>query len=144
MRLLILICFFTVAASAYGMEPALAPMVPLTLPDGTSLQIETARTATEQTRGLMFRTAMPEDHGMLFEFKRPGLYRFWMKNTLIPLDMIWLDANKTIIHIEYQVPPCKMDPCPVYGPPEESLYVLEVNAGIARKRGIMVGSRLRF
>jgi len=106
--------------------------------------MEIARTTTEQMRGLMFRTFLPEDHGMLFIFKHPGNNRFWMKNTLIPLDIIWMDEKKKIIHIEYQVPPCKMDPCPVYGPTMESLYVLEVNAGVAHRRDLQIGTRLRF
>jgi uncharacterized protein len=143
-RLLLLVCLFSAVAAAYGQGPASPPLVPLTFPDGSFLKMEIARTATEQTRGLMFRTFLPEDHGMLFIFKHPGNNRFWMKNTLIPLDIIWMDEKKKIIHIEYQVPPCKMDPCPVYGPTTESLYVLEVNAGVAQRRDLQVGTRLHF
>jgi uncharacterized protein len=143
-RFFLFVCFFSAVAAAYAEDPASPPLVPLTLPDGSFLQMEIARTGTEQTRGLMFRTFLPEDHGMLFVFKHPGNNWFWMKNTLIPLDIIWMDEKKRIIHIEYQVPPCKMDPCPVYGPRTESLYVLEVNAGVAQRRDLQVGTLLRF
>ena len=81
---------------------------------------------------------------MLFVFERPDKYSFWMKNTLIPLDIIWMDSRKRIIHIQPRVPPCKQDPCPQYGPPGESLYVLEVNAGIADRFKLRTGMPLEF
>ncbi|MEK6684183.1 MAG: DUF192 domain-containing protein [Nitrospirota bacterium] len=131
------------AALTYGQEPA-TQTAPLILPDGKTLQVEIARTPKERARGLMFRTSLPEDHGMLFIFEQPGKNAFWMKNTLIPLDILWMDHRKRIIHIEYQVPPCTLDPCPVYGPSADSHYVLEVKAGSAHKRGLRIGMPLRF
>lgn len=59
---------------------------------------------------------MADDAGMIFIYPTEGDYRFRMKNTLIPLDMIWLNANKEIVYIATDVPPCKADPCPTYGP----------------------------
>jgi hypothetical protein len=138
----LLIFFVLIAIETGGQE---SPMtVPLTLPDGRPLQVEIARTPVERARGLMFRADLPEDRGMLFIFERPGENQFWMKNTLIPLDILWMDDRKRIIHIESQVPPCKLDPCPVYGPSAESHYVLEVKAGVAHKRGLRVGMPLQF
>lgn len=131
------------ATITYAQEPA-PSTIQMTLPDGMPLQVEIARTPRDQSRGLMFRTDLPEDHGMLFIFERPGKNQFWMKNTLIPLDILWMDDRKRIIHIEYQVPPCKLDPCPVYGPSAESHYVLEVKAGVVHKRGLRVGMPLQF
>jgi uncharacterized membrane protein (UPF0127 family) len=116
----------------------------MTLPDGRPLQVEIARTSMERSRGLMFRTDLPEDRGMLFIFERPGKNQFWMKNTLIPLDILWMDDRKRIIHIAYQVPPCQLDPCPMYGPSADSHYVLEVKAGVAHKRGLRIGMPLQF
>ncbi|MBI3611149.1 MAG: DUF192 domain-containing protein [Nitrospirae bacterium] len=138
----LLIFFLLIAVSGRGQEPA--PTTSLALPDGKTLRVEIARTPVEQARGLMFRATLPEDHGMLFIFDRTEAHRFWMKNTLIPLDIVWMDQRKRIIHIEYQVPPCKRDPCPVYGPSAESLYVLEVNAGVAQKGGLRIGTALPF
>ena len=142
-KFLSVILLLAAAASARGQEPA-PSTVPLTLPDGKTLQVEVARTQEKRALGLMFRTALAEDRGMLFVFDRPGLYRFWMKNTLIPLDMVWLDDRKRIIYIEYQVPPCKVDPCPVYGPTADSLYVLEVISGVASREKLRVGQTLTF
>jgi uncharacterized membrane protein (UPF0127 family) len=63
----------------------------------------------------MFRTEMGEDNGMLFIFNKEEIYAFWMKNTLIPLDMVWIDSNNTIVDIQTAVP-CEADPCPTYKP----------------------------
>ncbi|HUK57408.1 MAG TPA: DUF192 domain-containing protein [Nitrospiria bacterium] len=131
------------AAVVHGQESTASTM-PLALPDGKTLRVEVARTPEEQTRGLMFRTALPEDRGMLFIFERPAEHLFWMKNTLIPLDMVWMDDRKRIIHIEYQVPPCQLEPCPVYGPSADSLYVLEVVSGTALREELRVGQTLTF
>lgn len=131
------------AAVVHGQEAA-PSTVPLILPDGKTLQVEVARTEEKRALGLMFRTALAEDHGMLFIFEQSGLHRFWMKNTLIPLDMVWMDDRKRVIHIEYQVPPCKLDPCPVYGPSADSLYVLEVISGVASREKLRPGQTLTF
>jgi hypothetical protein len=142
-RVLFVVLLVAIAAVVHGQE--LSPStVPLTLPDGKTLQVEVARTEETRALGLMFRTALPEDRGMLFIFEQPGLHRFWMKNTLIPLDMVWMDNRKRIIHIEYQVPPCKLDPCPVYGPSADSLYVLEVISGVASQEKLRPGQTLTF
>ncbi len=140
---LILIFIIATAAVTYGQKP-LPSTIRMTLPDGKPLEVEIARTPLELNRGLMFRTDLPEDRGMLFIFERPGKNQFWMKNTLIPLDILWMDDRKRIIHIAFQVPPCKLDPCPVYGPAADSHYVLEVKAGVAHKRGLRIGMPLRF
>ena len=142
-RVPFVVLLVAIAAVVHGEE--LSPStVPLTLPDGKTLQVEVARTEKTRALGLMFRTALPEDRGMLFIFEQPGLHRFWMKNTLIPLDMVWMDERKRIIHIEYQVPPCKLDPCAVYGPSADSLYVLEVISGVASREKLRPGQTLTF
>jgi len=107
-------------------------------------EIEVAKTAEERTRGLQFREFLPENKGMLFVFEENRPYRFWMKDTLIPLDMIWLDEAKKAVHIEENVPPCTKDPCPTYGPSQKARYVLEVNAEKAKAAGIKQGVTLEF
>jgi uncharacterized protein len=80
----------------------------------------------------MNRTAMDENGGMLFIFPKIAARPFWMKDTLIPLDMIWLDDTGKVVHIHRDVPPCppaQGDTCPAYGPKEPTArYVLELNA----------------
>src|SRR3990172_9511896 len=82
----------------------------------TCFTVEFALTAEQHMRGLMWRESLSDGHGMLFVFPRSDNYLFWMKNTLIPLDMLWLDDTATVIYIEEQVQPCVLDPCPKYGP----------------------------
>jgi uncharacterized membrane protein (UPF0127 family) len=114
------------------------------LPSGSSVTAELAVSEAERARGLMFREKLLPDQGMLFVFEKEGAYAFWMKNTLIPLDMLWLDRDRQIVQIERNVPPCKADPCPSYGGARPGLYVLELPAGAADRFGLKVTDRLEF
>jgi hypothetical protein len=81
---------------------------------------------------------------MLFIFEDERILSFWMKNTQIPLDMIFASANGTITEIKYDVEPCLTDPCPTYPSEHPNKYVLEVNAGFSDENHIQVGDRLNF
>ncbi len=111
---------------------------------GSCIDIELATTQKEMTIGLMNRTSLPENRGMLFIFDEEGVYKFWMKNTLIPLDMIWLDDKGKIIYIEKNAPPCNTSTCPGFGPESSSKYVLEVNGGYTERHKINVGDKARI
>ncbi len=113
-------------------------------PDGRSVTAELAVSDDERARGLMFREKIGVDQGMLFVFEEEEIHQFWMKNTWIPLDMLWLDNSRRVIHIEADVPPCREDPCPSYGPWLPARYVLELKAGGAAEYGIKVNDRLQF
>jgi uncharacterized membrane protein (UPF0127 family) len=91
----------------------------------------------------MFRRNLSADAGMLFIYDSEGDYIFWMKNTLIPLDMIWLDSNLRVVHIETATP-CQSDPCPTYDARANSKYILEVNGGYAKEHGISEGDAATF
>lgn len=114
----------------------------ITLPDKTRVSAEVAATEAERNRGLMHRTTLGQDHGMLFVFDTPDLHAFWMKDTLIPLDMLWLDRAGKIVSLSESVPPCKADPCPTYPPTAAASYVLEMSAGYAKKHQLKVGDSL--
>jgi len=114
------------------------------LPNGKSVTAELAATDEERQRGLMFREKLLPDQGMLFVFEEEGLYSFWMKNTLISLDMLWINKDRMIVHIARNVPPCKEDPCPSYSPERPGLYVLELGAGAADRLGLKLFDRLEF
>ena len=111
-----------------------------------AFRVEIADTDELRARGLMYRESMAENEGMVFIFDTPGSYPFWMKNTLIPLDMIWVDADRRVVFIAPSVPPCKADPCPNFPatPPPPALYVVEVVSGFAKKHGVKVGDQLVF
>lgn len=106
--------------------------------------VEVVQKQEELYRGLQFRRTLAPDAGMLFVFAKSSPYAFWMKNTLIPLDMIWMDYAHHIVYIAHDVPPCKADPCPTYTPSAAALYVLEINAGYAAGLGIKVGDTAEF
>ncbi|MDT3777600.1 DUF192 domain-containing protein [Nitrospira sp. MA-1] len=113
-------------------------------PNGEIIFAEVADTLDKRAQGLMYRTAMDENHGMLFIFPELGYWTFWMKNTKIPLDILWLDQKGTIIHIEANVPICTRvdDHCPRHYSYKQSWQVLELNAGTAEKFQLQPGSRL--
>jgi uncharacterized membrane protein (UPF0127 family) len=94
--------------------------------------------------GLMFRPSLPEDQGMLFVFEELDFHGIWMKNCKFPIDILWLDEEGRVVHLAESVPPCRADPCPVYQPLRKAAYVVELNAGQARREKVVLGSRLTF
>ncbi|MXX11221.1 MAG: DUF192 domain-containing protein [Nitrospira sp. SB0677_bin_15] len=116
-------------------------------PDGLIIYCEIADTPAKRSQGLMFRTRMAPDRGMLFtfpEFQEPGYWTFWMKNTKMPLDILWLDQDGTIVHIERYVPVCTRTDnlCPRYRPKTAAVQVLELGAGQAATLNLNVGTQL--
>jgi uncharacterized membrane protein (UPF0127 family) len=106
--------------------------------------VEIAATGEQRERGLMFREHLDKDKGMLFVFDSEGDYPFWMKNTKIPLDMIWMNQNKYVVYIGKNTQPCINDPCQSINPGKNALYVLEVNAGTADALGLKEGDKFIF
>ena len=108
--------------------------------------VEVADDPAERAQGLMNRPSMPASGGMLFLYDAPQRATFWMKNTKIPLDIIWMNEKKQIVHIEQNVPICTRtdDSCPQYRPNDESLYVLELAGGRAESLKLQRGSKLQF
>jgi len=123
---------------------AVPPRPTFVAPDGTEVRLELALTDEERAQGLMFRDALAADAGMLFIFEAEEPVPFWMKNTFIPLDMIWISSEGEAVDVHAGVPPCRSDPCPSYAPSKPGRAVLEVNAGFAAAHGIRPGVRLRF
>ena len=111
-----------------GTDPATPGLVQITLPGGAIIQAELADTPQKRATGLMYREHLDADRGMLFTFTQAQAWVFWMKNTKIPLDLIWMNEKKQIIHVEQNVPICTRtdDSCPQYRPNEDALYVLEL------------------
>ena len=113
-------------------------------PDGFVVHVELAADDENRAQGLMYRDHLRPGTGMLFLFPEEGEYPFWMKNTRIVLDMIWIDSNKRIAHIAHDVQPCQVEDCPSYPPNARARYVLEVSGGVARAHGLKTGDILRF
>lgn len=112
---------------------------------GQKIGLEVARTPNEQSTGLMYRTELAKDRGMLFVFNPPHPVRFWMKNTLIPLDMVFM-SNGVVKYLGTNIPPCKTDACPSYGPDAKIDIdrVIELPAGRATELKLKLGDRLNI
>jgi uncharacterized membrane protein (UPF0127 family) len=118
----------------------------VTFPNGKTIVVEIERKTAELMKGMMFRDSLAEDHGMLFVNPKEDVYSYWMYQTRIPLDIIWMDHDRRIVEISADTPPCKTEAtqCPKYGGTEKSSYVLEINAGQAAKNGLKVGDVLQY
>ena len=108
---------------------------------GTVITVEIAENDHDRQRGLMYRKSMPDDRGMIFWFKERDNHAFWMHNTCIPLDMLYIDDDGLIVGIQENTPTMSDDTFEVGCP---SQYVLEVNAGWTRARGIRAGQRVKI
>lgn len=107
--------------------------------------VEIAENNFQRERGLMDRKILDQNKGMFFVFDKEDNYSFWMKNTLIPLDIIWINQDKKIVYISENTQPCltswvgKTFFCPQINPQQNAKYVLEINAGLANKLNIKLG-----
>lgn|SRR5690349_2745925 len=113
--------------------------------DGTRYVVEVAKTDAERERGLMFRDELPAGHGMLFIHPRQEPQAYWMKNTRIPLDILYFDDAHHLVSQQRDVPPCSLgDACPPYPSNAPARFVLELNAGEAARLGLHDGDTLHM
>lgn len=108
--------------------------------DSQCFKVEIAQTQEKLTKGLMLRKSLDPDKGMLFIFEIEHEHSFWMKDTFIPLDIIWINMNKEVVHIERNVQPCAEE-CEIIVPDAKAKYVLEINPGIL---DVQLGDRVIF
>jgi len=134
------------AAARAGAAPSGAPA-----PDRRSVCIgsacfdaELAVTAEERAQGLMFRESLLPGTGMLFVFPREGRHGFWMKNTLVELDIVFIGADRRVVDIARRARPCRNEPCPQYYPAAPAAYALEIAGGIADRFGLAAGDPVEF
>jgi len=120
------------------------PVVPLTVQAGGSthrFQVEVAESAEAQARGLMFRTELGADEGMIFPYRAPQQLSFWMRNTVLPLDLIFIGADNRVINVVANAVPYSEDQLMSEGP---AIAVLELNGGRAAQLGIGPGALVRW
>lgn len=111
---------------------------------GRTWQVETATNNAQRMRGLMDREYLPPDRGMLFVFEHPRVLRFHMENCLIPLDVAFMDANRTVVRIHTMTVEPGLASGKKYSSDSPALYALEVNAGALAQAGVRVGDRFEF
>ena len=113
--------------------------------NGLVLVADIAATDEQRTNGLSVKDRLDENEAMLFVFDYEALHTFWMKNMKFPIDIIWIDSDKTVVYIEHNVEPCSSDIfCPVFRPDHDSLYVLETIGGFAERHDIGKGTIVEF
>ncbi len=108
------------------------------------LLADIADTQEKKSLGLGVRESMDEGEAMLFLFENEGRHSFWMHGMKFQIDIIWLDSDKTVVHIEQSLQPCTPLDCPSYAPDEDALYVLETVAGFSERHGIAEGTKADF
>jgi uncharacterized protein len=119
----------------------------ITFPNGARINAETMRDEMELVKGMMFRESLPEGRGMLFIHPDEDIFHYWMFQTKMPLDIIWMDHDRRIVEMSLNTPPCNSKSardCTNYGGNFKSKYALELNAGVAGKNGLKVGEMLDF
>lgn len=125
--------------------PKRTEIIEVRFPSGAKLQAEVADTPEKLLFGLAFRESLPENGAMIFLFEKSGLHKIWTKQFQFPIDVIWVDESKHIVHIKEAVMPCIEDPCSWHGPPPENArYVIETNLGFIQQADATVGSELIF
>ena len=113
--------------------------------NGLVLVTDISVTNEQRTKGLSEKDDLAENEAMLFVFGSEAKHTFWMKDMKFPIDIIWIDSDKTIVHIEHNLQPCSSGIlCPTYKPNDGSLYVLETFGGFAEKYGIAKGTQVMF
>lgn len=127
--------FFVPGPAAYAAEVGLVCF------KETCFRPEIARAQSQKQHGLMNRTGLTREQGMLFIYEKEVQPVFWMKNMLMPLDFIWLNGENRIVDISQNVPACKNENCPTISGREPVQYVLEVSAGSIQKSGIKIGDQ---
>ena len=120
----------------------LVPRAHVRLPSGIQLAVAVADTPPTRARGLMFRESLGDVEGVLFVFDEADRHAFWMRNTLLPLDIAWLDDDGRVVTIAAEVQPCRLPPCPRFRPSAPVRYVLETVAGRLRREGVDEGDCL--
>ena len=106
-------------------------------------QLEIADTPEKRELWLMFRESLPEDQGMLFVFDKADFWSFWMRNTLIPLDIIRIDKDNKVVDF-ISLPPCKEAQCPSFSPKAQAIQAIELNSWTIEKLGIQTGTLLEI
>ena len=142
--LVLLVLLLLAAAPAAVAQLATFPTAPLTIVSSSgahNFTVEVATTPQQMEQGLMFRQSLAPDAGMLFDFHEPTMAMMWMKNTLIPLDMLFVDAGGHIVNIHQRAVPGALDTIAAAAPVRA---VIELNGGTAARLGIRPGDRVLF
>jgi len=143
--LLIVLAVGVLTASWFLTSPKQADTILVTFPSGTMMETEVADTPEKLLFGLAFRDALPPASGMLYIFEQSDRHKVWTKGFRFPVDMIWADESRHVVHLVERAAPCETDPCATYGPPPTNArYIIETDAGLIQKEKLVTGAELKF
>ena len=142
---LILMALLLISGSLLFNSPGQTQVINVKFPNGAFLKAEVADTPEKLRFGLAFRPNLPEGEAMLHIFGETGLHRVWTKGFQFPVDIIWVDESKIVVHLEKNVLPCSDSPCIGNGPPQnDARYILVTNEGFIAREKVTVGNQLKF
>ncbi|GJL65266.1 MAG: hypothetical protein NPIRA05_02370 [Nitrospirales bacterium] len=142
---LIIMSLLLISGALLFNRPEQTKSIHVSFPNGQVLKAEVADTPEKLLFGLAFRNHLEDDEGMLYIFDESASHQVWTKEFRIPVDILWVDESKLVVHIVEAAPPCSSDPCPWYGPPPQNArYVIEANAGFIKKAEVKLGEPLKF
>jgi uncharacterized membrane protein (UPF0127 family) len=136
-------CFVTKVCGVTVIDKIVRHDLTLLMPRG-ALEVEVANTPASRELGLSGRKKMTDSEGFLYVFDKPGRYGFWMKDMTFPLDIVWINQNGVVVDIERDITPETYREKKTFINQSEASYVLEVNAGMAEKFGLYLGSKIKI
>lgn len=136
-------CLVTKVCGSVRVDKIVRSNFTMLMPLG-ALEVEVANTEASRERGLSGRQKMKDSEGFLYVFDKPGRYGFWMKDMIFPLDIIWINQNGIVVDIEREITPDSYLEKKTFINQSEAVYVLEVNAGMAKKFGLYLGSKVKI
>lgn len=144
MRYVVLLFLLALAACEKAPDPDEFKLRQVRLASGQIIKVETMIDTVDLRRGMIYRTSLAPDHGMLFVHQKSDNYPYWMYHILIPLDIIWIDADHKIVEMVVNAQPCKLTPdkCPQYMSAHPAHYVLELAGGMAKKYNLGIGQKV--
>jgi len=142
---LILMALLLISGAMLFNGPNQSQTIVVEFPSGTKLETQVADTPEKLLFGLAFQEFLPDNEGLLFIYDSSAPHKVWTKGFRFPVDVIWVDESKHIVHLVKDAPPCEKDPCPWYGPPPNNArYIIETNQGFIKQKGVSMGDQLTF
>ena len=142
---LVIMALLLISGALLFNSPGQTQLINVKFPNGALLKSEVADTPEKLLFGLAFRPTLPQDEAMLYIFGESGPHRVWTKEFQFPVDVLWVDESKFIVHLEKDVPPCSQNPCTWYGPPpKDARYILEANSGFIDQEKVAIGQQVKF
>ena len=142
---LIVMALLLVSGAMLFNAPHQTEIFQINFPNGVALQGEIADTPEKLLFGLAFREVLPPDGALLLIFEESGPHTVWTKAFQMPVDLIWVDESKQVVHLVHEAQPCDEPKCPRFGPPPQNArYIIETSAGFIRRADVQIGQKLSF